>query len=212
VDKRDDWSVDGHVYYSLSARWSTGLDAGANSSTRNNTEVGGNVGAALEFSVFPYEEWTRRRMTLQARLSARFYDYDETTIYGRDTETVWESSLRWSLGFRQPWGTANFNAAGEALLHDPSKFYRLSAGGRLSVRITRGLEWNVDGQVSKIRDQIFLSGEELTPEEILLQRRQLPTDYSYEISTGFSFTFGSIFNNVVNNRFGGGFGGGGRRF
>jgi hypothetical protein len=50
-------------------------------------------------------------MTLQARINARYYDYDETTIYGKTEETVWESSLRWSLGFRQPWGTANFHAA-----------------------------------------------------------------------------------------------------
>lgn len=206
VDERDDWSMFGRAYYSIGERWALGVDYGANSSTRNNTDVGGNLGGALEFSFFPYEQWTRRRMTLQARVNARYYDYDEPTIYGKTKETVWESSLRWSVGFRQPWGTANLNAAAEALLHDPSKFYRLSAGGRLSFRIARGLEWNIDGNISKIRDQIYLSAAELTPSEILLQRRQLPTDYSFEISTGFSFTFGSIFNNVVNNRFGGGFG------
>ena len=206
VDRRDDWSASGRAYYSLADRWSAGLEAGGNSSTRNNTEIGGSAGAAVEFSFFPYEQWTRRRMTFQARVTAQYYDYEETTIYGKDTETVWEGALRWSLGFRQPWGTANLNASAEALLHDPSQFYRLSAGGRLSIRIMRGLEWNINGQISKIRDQIFLSAEELTPEEILLERRQLPTDYSYDISTGFSFTFGSIYNNVVNNRFGGGFG------
>ena len=204
VDKRDDWSMNGRIFYSLSDRWSLGLETGANSSTRNNTEVGGNIGTGVEFSFFPYEDWTRRRMTLQALVYARYYDYDEITIYGKETETVYESSLRWSLGFRQPWGTANLNARAEALLHDPSQFYRVSAGGRLSIRIARGLEWNIRGDVSKIRDQIFLSAAKLTPEEILLERRQLPTDYSFEISTGFSFTFGSIFNNVVNNRFGGG--------
>ena len=218
VDKRDDWSTNAYAYYSLSDRWAAGLNTGANSSTRNNTEVGGSLGAAVEFSFFPYEQWTRRRMTLQARLTAQYYDYDETTIYGNDTETVWESSVRWSLGFRQPWGTANLNASADALLHDPSTFYRLSAGGRLSIRIMRGLEWNIDGNISKIRDQIFLSAAELTPAEVLLQRRQLPTAFSRDISTGFTFTFGSIFNNVVNNRFGfsgggmgGGFGGGGCR-
>ena len=209
VDKRDDWSVNGRVFYSLGERWGVGVEGGGNSSTRNNTEVGGNIGTGIEFSFFPYEEWTRRRMTLQALVYARYYDYDEVTVYGKDTETVYQSSFRWSLGFRQPWGTANLNARAEALLHDPSKFYRVSAGGRLSVRIARGLEWNISGEVSTIHDQIFLSAKELTPEEILLERRQLPTDYKFDISTGFRFTFGSIFNNVVNNRFGGGRG---RRF
>jgi hypothetical protein len=204
VDQRDDWSTSAHAYYSLADRWSVGLDAGANSSTRSNTELGGSLGGALEFSFFPYSDWTRRRMTVQASVTAQYFEYDETTIYGKDTETVWQGSVRWSLGLRQPWGTANLRATYDVFLHDPSQFYRRSAGGRLSFRIARGLEWNIDAEVSKIRDQIFLSAAELTPEEVLLQRRQLPTDYSFEISTGFSFTFGSIFNNVVNNRLGGG--------
>jgi hypothetical protein len=54
VDERDDWAVYGRAYYSVGDRWSVGTDFGANSSTRNNTEVGGNLGGALEFSFFPY--------------------------------------------------------------------------------------------------------------------------------------------------------------
>ena len=204
VDNRDDWNANGRAFYSLAERWSVGVEAGANSSTRNNTKLGAQVGTGLEYSFFPYRDWTRKRMTLQGLLYNRYFNYDYVTIYGKETENVWEASLRWSLGFRQPWGNANFNAAAETFLHDPTTFYRLSAGGRLSVRIFRGLDWNIDGNISKIRDQIYLSSEELTYEEILLQRRQLPTDYELSISTGFSFQFGSIFNNVVNNRFGGG--------
>lgn len=203
VDERDDWDVSAGASYALSERWSLGLDGGANSSTRDNTKVGGELGTGVEFSFFPYRDWTRKRMTLQARVFTRYFDYDYETIYGKTEETLWESSLRWSLGFRQPWGSTNFSATAEAFLHDPQEFYRLSAGGRLSVRILRGLEWNLDGEISKVRDQIYLSAEELTDEEIFLQRRQLPTDYTFEISTGFSFTFGSIYNNVVNNRFSG---------
>lgn len=206
VDNRDDWNTAGRAFYSLAERWSVGIEAGANSSTRNNTKIGGQVGTGLEYSFFPYRDWTRKRMTLQGLIYNRYFKYDYVTIYGKETETVWEASLRWSLGFRQPWGSSNFNATAEAFLHDPSTFYRLSAGGRLSVRIFRGLDWNLNGDISKIRDQIYLSSEELTSEEILLQRRQLPTDYEFSISTGFSFQFGSIFNNVVNNRFGGGYG------
>lgn len=40
---------------------------------------------------------------------------------------------------------------------------------------------------------------------------ELETGFEYDVSVGFSDTFGSIFNNVVNPRFEGG-GGGGRRF
>ena len=94
-DKRDDWSTDLRIYYSLSDRWSTGIDAGASSSTRNNQDLGGRFGGGIEYSFYPYRDWTRRRMTLQGLLYARYYDYEETTIYNQDSETVWEGSLRW---------------------------------------------------------------------------------------------------------------------
>ena len=119
-----------------------------------------------------------------------------------------EGSLKWAHGFRQPWGTASLNATAEAFLHDPTNLYRLSFGGRVSIRIFRGLEWNIGGDISQIRDQIYIPLEELSLEDVVAGRRQLPTDSRLSINTGFSFTFGSIYNNVVNNRFG--FSGGGR--
>ena len=63
------------------------------------------------------------------------------------------------------------------------------------------------GNVASVNNQIYLSKADVSDEEILVARRQLPTDFTYEISTGLSFRFGSIYNNVVNNRyfsFGGG--------
>jgi hypothetical protein len=36
-----------------------------------------------------------------------------------------------------------------------------------------------------------------------VQRRQLATSYSYYISFGVSYSFGSIHNNIVNSRFNG---------
>ena len=155
-------------------------------------------------------------MTVQAVIHGKYYDYEELTQFEKMTETVAEGALRWGLGFRQPWGTANVNAAAEALMHDPTKLYRLSFGGLLSIRIARGLSWNVGGNISRIRDQIYIPFEDLSEEDVLQGRRQLPTDSRLSINTGFSFTFGSIYNNVVNNRFGsvsgfGGMGGGGQR-
>jgi hypothetical protein len=206
-DVRREGSLDVRVFYSLAERWSAGIEAGSSTSTRNNQDLGARVGTGLEYSFFPYRDWTRRRMTAQALIYARYFDYEEETLYNKMSETVAEGSLRWSLGFRQPWGTANLSATAEGYLHNLRKFHRLSFGGRLSIRIARGLEWNIGGDISKIRDQIYIPLAELSEEDILLGRRQLPTDSRLSINTGFSFRFGSIFNNVVNNRFG--FSGGG---
>jgi len=211
-DVRREGSLDARVFYSLAERWSTGFETGASTSTRNNQDLGARIGTGLEYSFFPYRDWTRRRMTAQLLVYARYFDYEEETQFNKMSETVMEGSLRWSLGFRQPWGTANINATAEGYLHNPKTFHRLSFGGRLSIRIARGLEWNVGGDISRIRDQIYLPLAELSDEDVLLGRRQLQTNSRLSINTGFSFRFGSIYNNVVNNRFGfsgGGFGGGG---
>ena len=74
----------------------------------------------------------------------------------------------------------------------------------LEVRLVKGLSLELDGSISRVRDQLYLSAEGLTPAEILLQQQELATDYRYFLSAGFSYSFGSIFNNVVNPRFGSG--------
>jgi hypothetical protein len=207
---RREASLDVRVFYSLRDRWSWGVESGVSTSTRNNQDIGGRFGTGVEYSFFPYREWTRRRMTAQALIYARYFDYEELTQFNKMSETLLEGTLRWGIGYRQPWGTANINATAEAYLHDPQKLHRLSFGGRLSIRIIRGLEWNIGGDVSRIRDQIYIPLADLSDEDVLLGRRQLPTDSRLSINTGFSFTFGSIYNNVVNNRFGWTGGGGGR--
>lgn len=79
---------------------------------------------------------------------------------------------------------------------------RLEVGGELRLRVVRGLELEIGGSASLIHDQLSLVKRGATPEEILLRRRALQTDYRYDLRAGFSYTFGSIFNSVVNPRFG----------
>jgi hypothetical protein len=71
----------------------------------------------------------------------------------------------------------------------------------LDIRLFKGLSFNTYGSVERLHDQIYLPKAGATPEEVLVQRRQLATSYSYYISFGVSYSFGSIHNNVVNSRF-----------
>ncbi len=70
------------------------------------------------------------------------------------------------------------------------------------MRLVRGLSVFMFGNVSRIRDQVFLPLEEASEEEILLGNVRLPTSFEYGMSVGLSYTFGSIYNNIVNPRFG----------
>jgi len=64
------------------------------------------------------------------------------------------------------------------------------------------------GSGSMVHDQLGLVKEDLPLDQILLQRKELATQFQYFTSFGFTYTFGSIYNNVVNPRFGNTGGGG----
>ena len=81
---------------------------------------------------------------------------------------------------------------------------RLSLFANANFRIVRGLSINFFGNVSRVRDQVFLARRDATDDEVLLRQRALETDFDYFTNVSLRYTFGSIFNNIVNPRFGGG--------
>ncbi|MEI6749859.1 MAG: hypothetical protein WCM93_11925, partial [Bacteroidota bacterium] len=64
-----------------------------------------------------------------------------------------------------------------------------------------GLFLNFIGNFSYIKNQRSLSNTGLTPEEIILQHKEILTNYSYGLQIGITYTFGAIFNNIVNPRY-----------
>jgi hypothetical protein len=129
-----------------------------------------------------------------------YRDYFDVTVYGEEEELRGEQALTLDFSQRQPWGNASFQIRGSNYLHETER-NNVSLRGNLSFRIMRGLDLNVRGEYSRVRDQLFLSGEGLSNEERLLELQTQQTEYESLISFGFSYQFGSIFNNVVNNRF-----------
>jgi hypothetical protein len=128
------------------------------------------------------------------------FDYEEETIFGKTEETLGSQEVEVTFDFEQPWGDSRIRARYNSFLNDLGK-NSTSVSGNLRFRVVRGLSLNVNASTSLVRDQLHLAKEDLSDEEILLERRQLATDSRYSISFGFSYTFGSIFNNVVNPRF-----------
>lgn len=193
---------------SISPHWSVGGQTGVESSTRLNQDFSVRVAPAIEYSVFPYQLFNRRQLTFRYSVGASHFDYREITLFGELSETLPEHSLRGSLELNQPWGEAEISLEGRQFLHEPKRF-SLDLFNRLDIRLVRGLSVSMFGGASYIRDQIFLPAGDADPEEILLDLRELETNYDYFLSVGLSYTFGSIYSTVVNPRFQGAGGGGG---
>lgn len=199
---RGNREVDGFVARSLGPHWSFGVDAGVNASDFGNTELSARFAPAVEYSIFPYQEYASRQLLVQYEAGIQYARYKEITVFDKTRETLWGHELSMSFDSRQPWGSVELGAEWSQYFHDFS-LYRLEVDGEVDFRITRGLSLSVDGAASRIRDQISLPRRGATPEEVLLRLRQLQSGYEVRFSVGLTYSFGSLFNNVVNPRFGG---------
>jgi hypothetical protein len=195
-----EWSNDALLVKSLTDHWSAGIEGEVSSSTYYNQHLVVEVMPAVEWNLFPYSQSTRREFTVKYAIGVQSYDYYEETIYGKMSETLPAHSVYVSLDSKEPWGTARGDVEFSQYLSQPST-YRLTASGELDVRLTKGLSLNMDGSMSRIRNQLYLPKGDATQEEVLARQRQLETRYQYAFSVGIGYTFGSIFNNIVNTRF-----------
>ena len=69
-------------------------------------------------------------------------------------------------------------------------------------RLFKGFSINTLLVANLIHDQLYLGKGDLTVAEVLLQRKQIETSYSYYFSIGINYSFGSMYQNIVNPRFG----------
>ena len=198
-------SFSGLAVKSVSDHWSVGASLGVGSSTYSNLKLKISPALAVEYDIFPYSESTKRQLRILYSLGVDSVRYRELTIYDKTKETHMKESLDITLELKQPWGTISTSLEGSHYFYDLKKNH-ISLNGELSIRIWKGLNFNFYGSGSRIHDQIYLAKGEATLEEVLLQRRQLETTYTFYASVGLSFSFGSIYSNVVNPRFGSGSG------
>lgn len=191
------------VVRSLGRRWSAGVQGSAFSSTYSNQDLTLKLGPALEFDIFPYSQSTRKLLTLRYNLSVASFNYRDTTIFNRLSETRATQTLTVSLDVKQPWGSAGLSVEGSNYLYDFRKNH-LQIFGNGSFRLFKGLSFDFFSIVNLIHDQLSIQKGGATEQQVLLRRRQLATSYSYQGFVGLRYTFGSKFANVVNPRFGSG--------
>ena len=199
-------NADAMAVKSLGPHWSLGAFSSLTTSSFNNTKLKASLAPAIEYNIFPYSESSRRAFAFSYFLALQSLRYDEVTVYDETQQILLQQRLEADLEFEQPWGSASASLSVSNYITDFSQslsdLYRIQLFAYAEIRIVRGLSVFGWGNVSRIRDQIFLPKEEASEEDILLGTIQLPTDFAFSTSIGLSYRFGSIYNNIVNPRFG----------
>ena len=200
--RTESWSGSATLVRSIGSRWSVGVRTAMAHSSFSNTDRSLTLEPGIEYNVFPYRDWSRRNLTAFYTVGTTEYEYRELTVFDRLQERVPHHAVNLNLALRQPWGALEIYSTFSQHL-DRRERYRASINGTTDVRLFKGFSLNLFAEYSLINDQIALPKGSATPEEVLLRLRQLATSYSYYVSFGIGYSFGSIFNNVVNPRFGG---------
>jgi hypothetical protein len=192
--------LDSYVIRSLGPHWSVGFFADYVTRDDRNLRHWLSLIPGVEYSVLPYDVATRRAITIVYRMGINYTDYFERTIFNKTREWLPRHELDAVVMIRRPWGDIYSGLEGAQYLNDLSK-QRAEIFANFSVRLFEGFSFEFEGSFEMIRDQLSLPLGELSLEDILLQQRELATDYYMSVGLGFSYTFGSEFANVVNTRF-----------
>lgn len=199
ISERLRYSIDGSVVRSISDHWSVGVFGGARHNTFTNIDFSTYVSPAIEYNIFPYKEVLRREIVFAYRIGYLFNDYIDTSIFNKNSEGVLNHSLNIQLNYRQPWGNVYTRLRGSTFLEDFQK-NRIELFARLSIRVFKGLSVSFSGSFDLIRDQINLPAGDASLEDVLLQQKQIATDFELGFRVGVRYTFGSAFNNIINLR------------
>jgi hypothetical protein len=200
TDESKRGSFDGLIAKSINDHWSYGLFFSSSQSVYGNMDRSWEAAPAIEYSIFPYEETSRRDFRLVYRAGYRYNDYEEETIYFETEESLYYSQFSLEFDMKTFWGTFSSYAIASHYFHD-FDLNRLSIDASLSLRVTEGLSFGISGYYSAIHDQITLARGGATEEDVLLRRKELSTQYNYFFRLGFTYRFGSRYSNVINPRF-----------
>lgn len=185
---------------SITDHWSVGGVSSSGSSTFGNTDVSSTIRAAVEYNVFPYQEAQTRRFSFFYAIGPEYYDYTDLTIYDRETEWVGRHSLTIQYEQTQKWGEIDLSFGIQQYFHN-HQLYNAFLNPNIEWQIFKGFSINMGGYFSFVNDRINIAKSDITDEDILLNIKQLDTDFTYYSYFGINYRFGSSYNNFVNPRF-----------
>ncbi len=185
---------------SIGPKWSVGARTFAGSSSFGNTDFESFFRPAIEYNIFPYSESSTKRFSFLYSTGIEYKNYTELTIFDKLEETRWRHGLDIEYVLTQKWGFIEFDIEFDQYLHDLS-LYSISFNPNVELNLVKGLSLEFGGFISFVGDRINISKGEVSDQDIILQNRQLDTNYSYLTYFGFNYRFGTKNNNIVNPRF-----------
>lgn len=203
-DDRDEWELETLLVRSVSNHISFGFAFEGERSVSENQNARVEFAPAVEYNYYPYAEANRRQLTVTYSGGFQYSDYNEETIFNVFSETRPQHELGIRYSAREGWGNAGLGIGYSQYLNDMD-LYRAEVNGNVSFRITRGLDLNLSGSSSWVRDEIHIPLSDISDEDILLGRLNLPSSYEYAARIGIGYRWGSAFANIVNARFSSGF-------
>jgi hypothetical protein len=186
---------------SINQHWSYGYDGSIQSSLFKNIDLGIKLYPALEYNIYPYSKSNRKQLRFLYGVGAKQFYYIDTTVYDKTKELLFGQKLEVTLELIEKWGSISASLEGSHYFHN-IKMKKVELYTSLNLRLFKGLSFRVQGGVSLVNDLLNLPKGDISSEDVLLQRKQLASQYEFWGGIGLNYSFGSIFNNVVNPRFG----------
>ncbi len=198
----DLFEVDGRALYahSIGAHFALGLVATGYTKRFENTRAHVHGGPLAELNLFPYSENATRQLRLAYQVGPWMNWYFEPNVTGHMRELRPYHALALIADVNLPWGSVQWIGQANQFLDQPER-YRLSTGAVISLRVSDGLAFSLEGEAAYIRDMITLRDRAITDRELLLWIAQQPTDFAVNFKFALSYTFGSVHNTIVNPRF-----------
>jgi hypothetical protein len=192
-----------YVVRSISPHWSVGAFGDVFTSTFDNVDMRYRLMPAVEYSVYPYREATRRQLTIAYRVGGSHVAYRDTTIYDETEQLLPEQTLSAGYEVTQPWGRGGRRRQRLAVPARPRSLQRPVRGQRRRAR-------HAGAVVRSAASSRSSTTSSTSPRAMPTWRRSSCAAVSSRPTTaagstsGLRYRFGSIYNNVVNTRFGGG--------
>lgn len=200
-DKRKELYVNSRLGRKIGEHWAIGISGNVQSDVRENDKLSIKASPEIEYNLYPYSEFSIRQFPIRIGLGLNHHDYFEETIYDKTSEFVGNLHMSAAHVIQGKWGSIINVLSGSFYLHDIRK-NNFELVNIFDFRVFKGFSVNLLIVYDLIHDQLYLEKGDRTLEEVLLQRKQLETSYSYYVSLGFSYSFGSMYQNIVNPRFG----------